>query len=63
MPFTSLLFAARIIQRNYFHRGGIMEVGYWRIIEGNVSVLAKANKCKIDRSFVQELRITSNFGF
>ena len=48
MSFAHLLSTARFVQRDTFHRHRVVEVRHVRIVEGDMAVLANADKREVD---------------
>ena len=61
VPFPDLLAEAGRVERDDFHRGGIGEIGVGRVVEGNMSIFAKAHKSNIYGGFAQQGGVPRNF--
>ena len=58
MAFIHLLDFAGIIQLNQFYEMRISEIGYGRIVKGNMTVFSDTQTAQIDRGFLKELGVT-----
>src|SRR5436190_12076323 len=61
VAFIGLLLPAGVVQLNQFDPVRVLEVGYWRVVKRQMSILTDAKAAEVNRLRLQQLRVSLAF--